>query len=378
MFLEVHVLQNFALSNLNRDDTGAPKTCDFGGARRARISSQCLKRAMRSHFRDQGLLPADALSYRTKLLKEHLTTRLGSLGRGDTAEVLAASIISQLGLTLKKEKTEYLLFVGEREVQTLAGLGVEHESVLLATERQDKAAKAKAGEVSKLLLRALDGGGAVDLALFGRMIADMPDRNVDAAVQVAHAFSTHAVATEFDFYSAVDDLQREDDEAGVGAGMLGTTLYNSSCYYRYANLDASQLTKNLRDHGHRSRDAAAAFLKAVIHAVPSGKQTGSAAQNPPALMMFVVRDGALWSLANAFVQPVRARADQDVVAVSAQAMLDHFGRLAVLYGSGGIQHAAMATYLDLGALPPPLRATPSVDAAVQEAVAVLAARQEWN
>ena len=379
LFLEVHVLQNFALSNLNRDDTGAPKTCDFGGARRARISSQCLKRAMRSHFRAQGLLPDEDLSYRTKLLKENLTRRLGSLGRGDTAEMLAGSIISHLGLRLKKEKTEYLLFVGEREVQALAGLGVEHEPVLLAAERsQDKAGKAKAGEVGKILLRALDGGGAVDLALFGRMIADMAERNVDAAVQVAHAFSTHAVATEFDFYSAVDDLQREDDEAGVGAGMLGTTLYNSSCYYRYANLDAGQLTKNLGDHGHRARDAATAFLKSVIHAVPSGKQTGSAAQNPPALVAFVVRDGALWSLANAFVQPVRPRADRDVVALSAEAMLDHFGRLAALYGSGGIQHAGIATYLDLGAVPPPLRATPSVDAAVQEAVAVLAARQEWN
>ena len=68
MFVEVHVIQNYALSNLNRDDTGAPKTCEFGGARRARISSQCLKRAVRTYFREEAVIPSRQLSYRTRLL----------------------------------------------------------------------------------------------------------------------------------------------------------------------------------------------------------------------------------------------------------------------------------------------------------------------
>ena len=374
MFLEVHVIQNFALSNLNRDDTGAPKTCDFGGARRARISSQCLKRAVRSYFREEAVLPAADLGHRTKLLKRALRERLENLGAGDNAELLAGVVITHLGLGIKKDKTEYLLFVGSREMDALAAFALEHrEALAKAGERGDEVDKA----LQSPILEALDGGGAVDLALFGRMIAKRPEKDVDAAVQVAHAFSTHAVATEFDFYSAVDDLQREDDEAGAGAGMLGTTLYNSSCYYRYANLDAGQLAANLGRYGNRAAEAVKAFLKGAIHAVPTGKQTGSAAQNPPALVMVIVRDKGLWSLANAFVKSIRARADQDVVLLSAEAMMDYFARLSVLYGTDDIRRAGLATYLDLSQLRAPVEIAGSMVELVDCSVDALAAGQGW-
>jgi len=373
MFLEVHVIQNFALSNLNRDDTGAPKTCDFGGARRARISSQCLKRAVRTYFREEEVLPAADLGYRTKLLKRALQERLDKLGAGDSAEPLAGAVIAQLGLGVKKDKTEYLLFVGAREVDVLAAFAMEHREAVAKAERGGKDK-----DLQTRILEALDGGGAVDLALFGRMIADKPEKNVDAAVQVAHAFSTHAVATEFDFYSAVDDLQREDDEAGAGAGMLGTTLYNSSCYYRYANLNAGQLGVNLGRYRDRAAEAVRAFLKGAIHAVPTGKQTGSAAQNPPALVMVTVRDKGLWSLANAFVKPIRARADEDVVLLSAEAMVDHFARLSSLYGTEGIRYAGLATYLDLTHLRAPVEVAASMVELVDRSAGALAAAQEWS
>src|SRR5690606_9504153 len=135
--------------------------------------------------------------------------------------------IGQLGLKLEKDKTQYLLFLGEEEIDRLAALALEHREALLAGGKGDKSLQSE-------LLAVLDGGGAVDLALFGRMIADKPDKNIDAAVQMAHAFSTHAVSTEFDFFSAVDDLQPHESDEGAGAGMLGTALYNSACYYRYA------------------------------------------------------------------------------------------------------------------------------------------------
>lgn len=368
MYLEVHVLQNFALSNLNRDDTGAPKTCDFGGVRRARISSQCVKRAVRTYFRAESLLPVADLGYRTKLLKAALSDRLG---RGDQAEVLAGSVVTHLGLGLKKERTEYLLFIGAREIDRLATLAAEHQGPLLRAAQDGKVDKT----VQAALLDALDGGGAVDVALFGRMIADKPDHNVDAAVQVAHAFSTHAVSTEFDFFSAVDDLQREDDDAGLGAGMLGTTLYNSSCYYRYANLDRRQLGENLAEHSTRAADAVRAFLRGTILAVPSGKQTGSAAQNPPALVMAVVRDKGLWSLANAFVKPVRPKPDEDVVHLSAEALTRHFGQLSRMYGHDGIRYVGATTYLDLGDGQVPGDAVDSVDTLIDRTVAALEAGQ---
>src|SRR5437867_440316 len=159
MFIELHLLQNFAPSNLNRDDTGAPKECEFGGYRRARISSQSLKRAIRTVFKDEKLVPQAHLASRTKRLVEDISKRL------------------------------------EREAKRTASAAVPTA-------------------VRDTVRRALDGGRAVDLALFGRMLADLPERNVDAAAQVAHAISTNRVSLEFDFYTAVDDL-KPDDTAGA-------------------------------------------------------------------------------------------------------------------------------------------------------------------
>lgn len=369
MFVEVHVIQNYALSNLNRDDTGAPKTCDFGGARRARISSQCLKRAVRTYFREEEVVPSHQLSRRTKLLKEALVKRFTARNlEGEEAGNLAAAVIEQLGLKLDKEKTQYLLLLGEQEIDRLAMLGLDHKDKLLA---------AKAGKADKALqtqlLGALDGGEAVDLALFGRMIADKPEKNVDAAVQMAHAFSTHAVSTEFDFYSAVDDLQQVDAEEGAGAGMLGTTLYNSACYYRYANVDVNQLRTNLGGDAAHAEAAVQAFLQGMIHAVPSGKQTASAAQNPPALVLITVREKGLWSLANAFAKPVRATGGDDLITLSGKAMMTHFGQLSKMYGTDGIRYAGLATYLNLEDLPSPVVAEESVKALVDAAVEALTA-----
>lgn len=348
MFVEVHVIQNYALSNLNRDDTGAPKTCEFGGVRRARISSQCLKRAVREYFWEESLIPSKQLGRRTKLLKKALVDRLlGSNVSEEEAIRLAEATIAQLGLKLEKDKTQYLLFLGEEEMDRLAALALEHRNELLGGEKGDKTIQAH-------LLAALDGGGAVDLALFGRMIANKPEKNIDAAVQMAHAFSTHAVATEFDFFSAVDDLQPRESDEGAGAGMLGTTLYNSACYYRYANVDVNQLITNLGGDEARVRSGVRAFLEGMIHAVPSGKQTASAAQNPPALVMITVRKKGLWSLANAFVKPVRPTEADDLTLLSGRAMLTYFGQLAGMYGIEPFVYAGVTTYLPLENLPAPV------------------------
>lgn len=367
MFVEVHVIQNYAFSNLNRDDTGAPKTCEFGGVRRARISSQSFKRAVRTYFRQDALLSSKQLGQRTRLLKNALVERLVAEGVDeDEAGQLATATISELGLKLEKDRTQYLLFLGEAEMDRLAALAIQHRAALLESEKSDKT-------LQKEFLAALDGGGAVDLALFGRMIADKPEKNIDAAVQMAHAISTHAVATEFDFFSAVDDLQRQDSDEGAGAGMLGTTLYNSACYYRYANVDFNQLVKNLRGDVDKARGGVRAFLKGMIHAVPSGKQTASAAQNPPALVMMVVRRKGLWSLANAFVKPVRPTPNDDLTLLSAQAMMTHFEQLARMYDTQAIDYAGLATYLSMENLPGAVRSEESVAQLIEASMGALAA-----
>lgn len=348
MFIEMHLLQNFALSNLNRDDTGAPKSCIFGGTRRARISSQCLKRAVRTYVREEELVPAELLAYRTKWLRRELSKRMQAAGTdSEAADHIATRAVELLNFTLKNGKTEYLLMLGEREIARLSQLCREHSEALLAAgERGKKDKKKGASELAGTLLSALDGGGAVDIALFGRMIADHPEKNVDAAVQMAHAFSTNAIANEFDFYSAVDDLKEDDDEEGAGAGMLGTVLYNSSCYYRYANLDLRQLVKNLEGDGDSTMMAVRAFLTGMIHAVPTGKRTNSAPQNPPALIMGVVRDKGLWSLANAFVSPISGSRG-DLLILSGQRLLEHWNELVGMYDMDGIRYAGLATYLPL-------------------------------
>lgn len=341
MFVELHMIQNFAPSNLNRDDTGAPKDCEFGGVRRARISSQAFKRAMRTEFRKQRLLPQDQLAVRTKRVAATLAERLVARGRdAAVAGDVAHRLIESMGLGFDKkneEKTEYLLFLGEAEIEALAALANDAWDTLMAASAASNGKKGgsddatrKIGAQAKALL---DGGRAADLALFGRMLADLPDRNVDAACQVAHAISTNRVSMEFDFYTAVDDLLPEDT---AGADMLGTVEFNSACFYRYCNVDLDQLLENLGGDEGLARGTLEAFLRSSIAAIPTGKQNSMAAQNPPSLVMAVARDRGLWSLANAFVKPVRPSDGAGLIERSIQALDDYWGRLTAMYGTAGI------------------------------------------
>jgi CRISPR system Cascade subunit CasC len=378
VLVELHILQNFAPSNLNRDDTGAPKDCEFGGYRRARVSSQCLKRAVRQEFRKQNMVDGDRLAERTKRLLDELADALArDHGRDRPAAVAAAGVaLRGVGLAPDDEgKTQYLLFLARDEIRRLAGLVREHWEELTeaaqggppaagpgpealagdtapagavpAATKGNKGAKAKqtakdkkkadkaalSGDLKKKLEAALDGGKAVDLALFGRMLADLPDRNVDAACQVAHALSTNKVSVEMDYYTAVDDLKPEDT---AGADMIGTVEFASSCFYRYACVDFGQLTENLSGDAGLARRAVGAFLRASVDAVPTGKQNSFAAHNPPSLVFAVVRGRGQWSLANAFVQPVRPSPARDLVQGSAEALDAYWARLVTAYGRDGL------------------------------------------
>lgn len=366
MLVELHLIQNFAPSNLNRDDTGSPKDCEFGGYRRARISSQCLKRAIRTAFKDEKLLPAAHLAQRTKRVLDALAERLKARGKGEVeARAVAEALFKGLGLTVDAAgKTQYLLFLGEAEIAAAAELCLAHWDRLqplvaasvapaegqAATRGRGSARDAKKDaratvpkEIADALRARLDGGRAADLALFGRMLADLPERNVDAASQVAHAFSTNKVSTEFDFYTAVDDRRPEDT---AGADMLGTVEFNSACFYRYSNVDLDQLTRNLGDDTELADRTLEAFIRAAVSAIPTGKQNSMAAQNQPSFIMAVVRERGLWSLANAFVKPVRPAGDTDLVQRSIGELDTYWGKLAAMYGEGGIRGKWVATLED--------------------------------
>jgi CRISPR system Cascade subunit CasC len=368
MFIEIHMLQNFAPSNLNRDDTNAPKDCEFGGYRRARISSQCIKRAIREEFATQELLPPANRASRTRRLLAELVNRLTNQGKDEVqAQQVGIAAIQGIGLDFSRESdpenpqhvTEYLLFLAESEIQRFADLCLEHwddllavgEQVAPADEEQETGRRAakrarKASlpkDVHTALQGVLDGGRASDLGLFGRMIADLPAKRIDAASQVAHAISTNQVAVEFDFYTAVDDFNPDDQS---GAGMMGTVEFNSACFYRYANVDLSQLAANLGGDEDLARATLGAFLKASVLAVPTGKQNSMAAQNPPSFVLVVARDSGLWSMANAYLQPVRPNGAHDLVDESIERLDDYWGRLARMYGDDGI-HGVW--YVSLGA-----------------------------
>jgi CRISPR system Cascade subunit CasC len=387
MFIELHIIQNFAPSNLNRSETGTPKDCEFGGHRRARISSQCFKRAIREEFKHgAGFSPEQqtSLATRTRLLVDALSKRLTDASRlGEKvkpeaeARRVARIALNAGGLEIKEnEQTEFLVFLGEREIQAIADRCIEHWDKLMETDAayeqarhlqeqiiqtevktktgskdekqaakdqvkklkdelgkaQESAKKAIPKEIEKAVKRVLDGGQAADLALFGRMLATLPEKNIDAAAQVAHAISTHKCGVEFDFYTAVDDLLPQGE---TGAGMMGTVEFNSACFYRYANINFEQLIENLGDDRSLAEATIEAFFRAAINAVPTGKQNSTAAQNLPSFILAVARRSVRWSLANAFVDPATTR-DGDLIGNSIKKLDKHWGQMTTMYGADQI------------------------------------------
>lgn len=334
--VEIHALQNFAPSNLNRDDTGAPKDALFGGTRRARVSSQCGKRAIRQHFGElvgQKVLTPEDVASRTKRVLDSLVKVLIAKGRPESEAIEKSRLaLAAMELTIKDDgKSEYLLFLGQREISGIAGIiNAKWDSLVpseaapaegkKASKAKKQAAQSADPDLKKALDKVFNGGKAVDVALFGRMLADMPEKNQHAACQVAHAISTHAVEREFDFYTAVDDLKPEDS---AGADMMGTVEFNSACFYRYAVVDWEKLVENLQGDGELSTKGLRAFLEGFVISEPTGKQNTFAAHNPPEFVAVTVRrNAAPRNLANAFEAAVRVPKGESLTAKSAEALVN--------------------------------------------------------
>ncbi|GAB3707482.1 type I-E CRISPR-associated protein Cas7/Cse4/CasC [Mariniluteicoccus flavus] len=308
-YLEIHAIQNVPPANMNRDDTGAPKTATYGGVIRGRVSSQSWKRAMREHFND-ALDPAE-VGVRTKqvvkLLADAITTRRADLA--ERAESLAVLALGVAKIKVSKPKATdakpepmhemgYLMFISRQQIDAVADAVAEHAD---AGDGKAVTAALTAARVRDLL----DTRHSIDIALFGRMVADAPDLNVDAACQVAHALGVHEVVPEYDYFTAVDDVVREAEESG--AGMIGTVEFFSSTFYRYAALNLDQLRTNLGD-ARAVGLAVEAFVRAFVESMPSGKQNTFANGTRPSAVVVTVGAGQPASLVGAFEEPVQGTA----------------------------------------------------------------------
>ncbi|NLE97042.1 MAG: type I-E CRISPR-associated protein Cas7/Cse4/CasC [Propionibacterium sp.] len=314
-FLDIHVLQSLPPSNVNRDDAGRPKTATFGGTTRARVSSQSWKKAVRNAF--EKLIPAEETAIRTLRAVEKLTPLIRER-RGDWdaehCEKRAIETLRALDLKIevpkaKKDGTEaaatsqYLLFLSMHQLERLADV---------AASDSDKIAKKEAKA-------AANGAHGVEVALFGRMVADATDLNVDASVQVAHAISTHAVDTESDYFTAVDDFKNVGDDAG--AGMIGYVDFNSSTLYRFATVDLRQLEESLGSSKVAAK-AAKAFVEGFAMSMPTGKQNTFANNTVPDVLVVQLRAGRSASYANAFERAV-TQSEQGYLEESTRRLVEH-------------------------------------------------------
>ena len=322
MLLEIHMLKNYPPVNLNRDDSGAPKTCYFGGSQRGRISSQCLKRSWRTSdlFKHLG-----SVGVRTRRMPEQVAERLRERGVGEEFVERAQQMLTGIANKDGKENTkgnytEQIVIYSPEDIERLTK-AVQDAVAEDGDIKKFKTRKAK--DFAKLVDGAQTRPVTADIALFGRMVTSECFRDVDAAMQVAHAISTHTVSRESDYFTAVDDLLRDGE---VGAGMMGDVDFNSCCYYEYAALDVDQLRDNLKDTPDCDMlvdRLVPTLIRTMVMTNPSGKQHTFAGQVLPALILIECkRDKIPLSYVNAYEDPATAYG-KGIVLNSIQKLVEH-------------------------------------------------------
>jgi CRISPR system Cascade subunit CasC len=292
-FLQLHLLTAYPPSNLNRDDTGRPKSATFGGVQRLRISSQSLKRAWRESSVFATDL-ADHLGVRTQRLGEEIQQHLVERGVPAAKALSTARQVAEHFGKLKPEKDP-----NAARTEQLAFVSPEERAQAIAIAEQIAAGETKTLTATDLL-RHTDT--AADIAMFGRMLADNPEFGREAAVQVAHAITTHRVTVEDDFYTAVDDLKTATEDAG--AGFMGELGFGSGVFYLYACVDLALLTRNLGDDSDLAATACAALASAAATVSPSGKQASFAALARAHYVLAERGTAQPRTLAGAFLRPV--------------------------------------------------------------------------
>lgn len=295
-FLQLHFLTAYPPSNLNRDDTGRPKTAVFGGVPRLRISSQSLKRAWRTSpvF---GARVGERVGKRTQRLGDDVRGYLLQKGMDEAKAVeiarQIAGVFGKLEDATKKDKNTF--------IKQLAFVAPEEFGRAYALADRALAGEEIKPDADSLLVRA---DGAADIAMFGRMLADSPAFNRDAAVQVAHAITTHRAAVEDDYYVAVDDLKERSEADDAGTSFIGVQEYGAGLFYLYACVDCDLLVSNLNGDRELARDAVAALIESATTVSPRGKQASFASRARASFALAERGTQQPRTLAAAFLKPV--------------------------------------------------------------------------
>jgi len=304
-FLQLHILTPYGPSNLNRDDLGRPKTAVIGGANRLRISSQCLKRTWRTSDIFKSKLE-NAIGKRTKFLGNDVFEDLVKNNISEKEAVKWAEAIAKMFGKVGEEKTE----TDEEEtkkkpdkkavLKQLVHFSPQEETAvweLVAKLKNEKREPTKE-ELDRLPQHKIK---AADIALFGRMLADTPDFNMEATAQVAHAITTHRVAIEDDFFSAVDDLNKSDER---GSGHLGVHEFGAGLFYTYVCINRTELINNLQGDEDLAKKTIEALIEAAITVSPSGKQNSFAAHSRASFALAELGNQQPRSLSTAFFKPI--------------------------------------------------------------------------
>ena len=323
-FVQLHLLTSYPPSNLNRDDTGRPKTALLGDANRLRVSSQSQKRAWRTSETFEVAL-AGHLGTRTKLMGKKVFIDLKNGGLDEkAARECAKQIARQFGKPKSDKKTEN---DADLEIEQLAHFSPEEEDAIKALTstlitRKDK----PTDDELKLLSHPRR---AVDIAMFGRMLADAAEFNVEAAMQVAHAITVHRATVEDDYFSAVDDLNKQGD---TGAGHIGERGYGAGLFYLYLSIDRELLTKNLGGDATLAFRALTALVNTVTKVSPTGMQNSFASRAYAGYVLAEKGNQQPRSLVQAFLKPVKPFVDENLFDKSVAALETRCKNFDAVYG----------------------------------------------
>ncbi|WP_314731109.1 type I-E CRISPR-associated protein Cas7/Cse4/CasC [Oribacterium parvum] len=335
LFLDIHVIQTLPPSNINRDDTGSPKTAVYGGVRRARVSSQAWKKAMRDYFKDKA--DDGYLGVRSKKIVEYVAKKILEIDETlsfEEAEKKSLEAFTSAGFTITEEnKLPTLFFLGDRQAGDFARAALDNI------------------KDASTLHKIIKDNVSIDIALFGRMIADKDlnrviskenekskkiidngenevsriSLNEDASSQIAHAISTHGVQTEFDYFTALDDLSKD---AKPGAAMIDTIEYNSSTLYRYGNVALHEFYHQMKENKEETQKAIILFVEAFLKSLPSGKINSFANQTIPSSVVVSLRKDRPVSLVSAFETPIKTKLSQEgYVNESIEAMFKEYQKI---------------------------------------------------
>ncbi len=342
--IELHILQSFPVTCLNRDDLGSPKTAVFGGSTRARVSSQSWKRAIRTLAKEESadLFGGNRSRY---VVRELIQLFSSSECEDDLAVTLGETCADAIGTLDDKnpQKVKTLLYFSPNEFLSVVTKVLELGGKKIAADvmngdaKSQKKSRTELQKICKNATKALakQVKDAADIAFFGRMVADDASLTVEASGLFSHALSTHSQSNDLDFFSAVDDLKIGEEDAG--AGHIGTIEFNSACYYRYVGLNLDMLFDDMH-LGHFSDEERGGvlrtFLRSAILAIPDARKNSMFGMNPPQHVLGIRRRGQPISLINAFERPIPATGG-GYVEPSIKALKDHWQGMKTGYDLDG-------------------------------------------